>query len=621
MFSRASGPPAREPLAHLSQLLLLTLLTGCGAGHLATSNPIGSATSLTGHVVGGQQPVTGATIQLYAAGLTSIASTATPLLTRSVLTDSNGNFTITGDYTCPSNSAPVYIVATGGNPGLSGNVTNSALTLVTTLGNCANLTSSTFINLNEVTTAAAAWALAPFAQSATQLGAPSTNLTGLNNAFLTAGNLAESSTGLSPGVNLPAGAAVNSSKIYALANILATCVNSSGGTPCTSLFSTATPPSSTPPTDTFQATLSIVTHPSNNVAALFNLIPPTPPFAVGLATAPSDWTLFIKFKNGGMSAPSSLDVDASGNIWVANYFGSASVFSSTGAPIFASGITGSGLQHSYGLAIDAQNNAWITNEDSSSAVNHKLGSISVINSSGQPVSGPDGFTTGGLNYPVAIAIDTNNTAWVVNYGNASVTLLDSSGASLSGATGYGSSHLLFPIAVAVDASHNAWIANQSGNTVTRISPDGASITDFACCDGAAGVAIDQNANVWVANYYGNSISQISGTGAIISNGSYTGNSINHPQGIAIDGAGSVWVASFRGPSLTQLAGSTATSPGAALSPASGWAPDANLVEAFDLAVDASGSIWVTGFGDDTLTQFVGIATPIKTPRLGPPQLP
>jgi hypothetical protein len=47
-------------------------------------------------------------------------------------------------------------------------------------------TSSTNIVINEATSAAAAWALSPFAASMTNIGASSTNLTGITNAFATA---------------------------------------------------------------------------------------------------------------------------------------------------------------------------------------------------------------------------------------------------------------------------------------------------------------------------------------------------------------------------------------------------------------------------------------------------
>jgi hypothetical protein len=42
-----------------------------------------------------------------------------------------------------------------------------------------------------------------------------------------------------------------------------------------------------------------------------------------------------------------------------------------------------------------------------------------------------------------------------------------------------------------------------------------------------------------------------------------------------------------------------------------------------LAIDASGSVWVSNsaMNANTLTQFVGLASPVKTPLLGPPVRP
>jgi DNA-binding beta-propeller fold protein YncE len=50
--------------------------------------------------------------------------------------------------------------------------------------------------------------------------------------------------------------------------------------------------------------------------------------------------------------------------------------------------------------------------------------------------------------------------------------------------------------------------------------------------------------------------------------------------------------------------------------------DAGLGAPFAVAVDASGNLWVTNSnGANTVTVFIGLATPVKTPLLGPPQLP
>lgn len=93
------------------------------------------------------------------------------------------------------------------------------------------------------------------------------------------------------------------------------------------------------------------------------------------------------------------------------------------------------------------------------------------------------------------------------------------------------------------------------------------------------------------------------------------------HGIAVDGAGTVWVTNYRAPYLTELAGAGANAPGAALSPARGLGGDAGLLEAYGLAVDASGNVWVSSAGSDTVTKFIGLAVPVKTPLLGLPRVP
>jgi len=126
-----------------------------------------------------------------------------------------GAFSIMGLYTCPSASAQMYLVATGGDSGAG---TNSSLALMAALGSCGNLSLSTFVNIDEVTTVAAVYSLAPF--TATNSGTPgasvgtsSTNSQGLTQAFATANNLVNTASGLPSGASLPAGATIPSAEL------------------------------------------------------------------------------------------------------------------------------------------------------------------------------------------------------------------------------------------------------------------------------------------------------------------------------------------------------------------------------------------------------------------------
>jgi hypothetical protein len=184
-------------------------LAGCTMGQIQLSGAAasgGGATGMkiTGGVHGGEQPVIGATLQLYAAGAPAMpvsgSSTGgygqgavslipagsmtvsssnnyfpggasgctyttgnTNACTALPQTDSTGSFSITGDYTCPATASQIYMVATGGNPG--GGTSNPAIALMAGLGTCAangNLGASRVIDVDEVTTVATVWALQQF---------------------------------------------------------------------------------------------------------------------------------------------------------------------------------------------------------------------------------------------------------------------------------------------------------------------------------------------------------------------------------------------------------------------------------------------------------------------------
>ena len=111
--------------------MVMLALSGCG---LTINNPAfggvspvpsptpaaaDSSPPIHGHVGGAQWSVSASNIQLYSIGTQGTASSAHPLLTKGVVTDANGDFTITGGYVCPSPTSVLYLVATGGNPGLA----------------------------------------------------------------------------------------------------------------------------------------------------------------------------------------------------------------------------------------------------------------------------------------------------------------------------------------------------------------------------------------------------------------------------------------------------------------------------------------------------------------------
>lgn len=616
--------PAR--LATICMALIVACgIAGCGSGTSTSSQSStsptgpsgGSGLSFGGKVLAGTLPMVGTSVQLYSAGAVGDGQGSTALLSSALTTGNQGEFTVPSGYSCPASTSLLYIVASGGSPG-AGTATNNAVVFLAAVGACGQVTASSQFVVNEVTTVAAAYALAQFAGSSASVGASATNAAGLQNAFATAAVLADGTTGSSPGSSFATNGSSPAATIDTVANLLDGCAAAGGGA-CSTLFSAATPSSTgSAPTNTLDAALSVVRHPASNVASLYADSLVSTPFSPALASMPADWTLFVNYTGGGLSVPTGLGIDSTGNVWVANYFNVASVFSPLGKPLVAQGITGSGLSASYGLAVDANNHAWIPNEPSVSAGGN---SVSVVDEAGVSYAGSSGFSAGGLDYPVAVAIDTDGSAWLANLGNSSLTHLSSAGLTLNGTTGYASLLLMTPDAVAIDNTHHVWVANHDGSTVIKVASDGSSFTSYACCNSPSAVALDQSGNVWVANYGNDSISEISPTGTVLSSGAYTGSGLNHPQGLAIDGAGNVWIANYRGVSVTELMGATMATPGAAISPSGGLGAGAALSGAYAIAVDASGNLWITNFSSSVLTEFVGVATPVKTPLIGLPSAP
>ncbi len=309
--------PVRSKFDVLRLLCLcgLQLLISCGS----VNQPVKvHLSSLSGVVYGGQQPISDSLVQLYAVGTTADGAVATPLISATVTTsDGSGNasnsnanagnrfnalpigtFTITGDYQCPSASTQVYLVSVGGNPGLASGTNNPNIAIMAALGSCGNLTPSTYLYVNELTTVGSIAPLANFMSSYGAIGSSPSDAAQLTAAMSEVSEYTNVGTGSVPGPTLPAGYYASSTEIITLGDIIANCVNSAGGVAgdgsyCGQLFTLATPTGGTAPTDTIGAILNIVKNPTLNVCSIFYLVGPSEPFEPTLAACPKTWELPI----------------------------------------------------------------------------------------------------------------------------------------------------------------------------------------------------------------------------------------------------------------------------------------------------------------------------------------
>jgi hypothetical protein len=274
-------------------------LSGCSVGRVIPS--AGSQTvalHMQGKLHGGQQPVVGATIQLYDISLSG-GFGAVPMIGSTVTSDANGGFTITGEYSCTTGGATgpdqVYLVATGGD---AGSGANADLVMMTALGNCDSLTASTFIWVNEVTTAATIFAYVDDFDQTQTGGANITNVFDGNEYtnFLT---LVDPATGVALTNN---GAGVQL-QLNALANTISVCVNSATdvqtghSAACDTLIAMANGGSNTPASsDSSQAMYLMAAYPGYDPTDEFNYGSANPPFQPTLTAAPqSGWDLGIDY--------------------------------------------------------------------------------------------------------------------------------------------------------------------------------------------------------------------------------------------------------------------------------------------------------------------------------------
>jgi hypothetical protein len=247
----------------------------------------------SGSVLGGGQPVANATIQLYSVGTADDGAAATPLLTKTIRTDAKGNFSIAGGYSCTA-ASEVYVTATGGSPGAG--LTNANLAMMTALGPCSSVSSMKSIVVNELTTVAAANALAAYMTSYTAVGSGASDVGELNAAFTLASELVDPATGTSPGLEVPSGYTVPVEEIDTLGDVMTTCVNSGGGTAgdgsaCGNFFSLTTPPGTPAPTNTIAALLDLAKNPALNTEELYQLTSQAPPYLPVMSGLPVDFAI------------------------------------------------------------------------------------------------------------------------------------------------------------------------------------------------------------------------------------------------------------------------------------------------------------------------------------------
>ncbi len=589
--------------------------------------------------------------------------------------DSNGNYYVTsgaggafsleaGSYTCTSGQQ-VYLYSIGGN---TGSGTNSAAGEMAILGQCP--ASGTLADLvpdvlmNEVTTVAAAYVMAPYASDATHVSddeAASGNPTaaqakqGLAAAFAEAAQLVNVATGKAytkaPNSNETQVAceegglstmplldiAVPQAKIDTLANILQACVNSNDASPanCTTLFNNTElngiprQPNVSALTDTATAAIAMAQKPGLNVSNLATLQTASPyyvPFLTVSTNSPVDLGITLQYTGAALChGPAGLAVDAQGTVWMPN--------SSASNPVTPAG--------SYSITGIGSNGTLVTTSNNGTYINSQFGSLRgltidptgdlwVVSSNGLSKvkltnDAPTSVTTytSNLSNPVGAVSDGSGNIWVANAVSSGASYLTEYVSGV-GTKFTASNDIGDPLAINIDGQGNIWTidALKSGSTfdgladnATAISSSGTVLLNGRSGSGPAifessQMAADNNGYMWLAGGEDPTVvyATTSNTPGYTTLTSLSGAEVS---GIAMDGYSNIWVtnsaSSAAGNGLYEI-----LEPNVNTVPLTTFPLSVGSANPSYVAVDGSGNVWTVSSAG-TLTETVGSAEPLTTP--------
>jgi len=553
---------------------------------------------------------------------------------------------------------------------------NPAVVNLALLGLCPssgaqNFSYLNFVFMNEVSTVAAAYALAPFASTtanndALHIGTSSTNLIGLQNAALTAANLYDIQggnvgTGNDGDVHIARSVTPNGgygtvpqTLLNTLGNILANCVDSANtynaayattgtasaqcsGTASTGLFYNARSDGTlavtgTTPNDTATAAINIAHYPGGAgtntgfASNIYNSITGNVPFLPQLSSAPHDFAVGILYTAPGSNV-SDVEVDGTGNIWtVGNGSNKVYELSPTAGFTTYSPPAGSTVSNAFqtGLAVDAtSSNVYVpagagmlkfipgtltgTLVTASNNTNASMVAIDGAGNNLYVANTEANLLAGSVSNETASFLSKESVTGVAAGGNFPIT-----GSTCTNQIQY----------VILDASNNVWTNNQFSNNNHICRYDSSGNLAYALdIPGSTfplsyGGAVDAGGNFWFSEKDNSALYKI----AAGTTGTYsgvcttgctqaTGGTISTPFAAAVDGANNVWITnSGTSPaSIVEFNNSAVAITPSYLS-GTGYGNDYLYLQ-----VDQAGNLWGASYIGTNIVEYVGVATPAAMP--------
>jgi len=302
----------------------------------------------------------------------------------------------------------------------------------------------------------------------------------------------------------------------------------SSGTSSTSLIITVSP-----------AAPIISYTPSTNVYSVGAVIPTlTPTNTGGAVTGYSYSSTGTTLTGATLAGPSLMTIDASGNIYVANWnnktvsrWNSSHTYLGT----FGTGIT---MSNPEGIVFDSAGNAYV--EDTGSGDVYKFNSAGVYQST----------IITGLSHPLGISINSSDQLFIATYVytspyTSSVTKYSTSGTLLQTIS---NTNMNESDGVAIDGSGNIFVLNRGNNLtgtnqgyVTEYNSAGTYLGVFSSgYNDPLAISVDPSGNVFVADSHNDEVKIYSSTGVLLN--TLTG--FTDVEGFVADSNGNLYVSDF-----------------------------------------------------------------------------
>jgi uncharacterized protein (TIGR03437 family) len=303
-----------------------------------------------------------------------------------------------------------------------------------------------------------------------------------------------------------------------------------------------------------------------------------------------------------------------------------------------------GLSAPTAVVVDSSGNVYIAEPSDGrirevSTIKGKIDINTIVDLDGTLGFGGDGSTatTAQLNRPTGVAVDGSGNIYIADSFNNRIRVAQAGGNiktfagngvySYAGDGGAATSaQLNSPQAVAVDSSGNYYIADAGNNVVREVSAagvittvagngtagmgtDGSAATS-APLSGPQGLALDSSGILYIADTGNSRVLKVSGgTIATVAGGAATSTQLYAPVGLAFDAAGNLYIADTDNNVVRKLAKGTLST--VAGNGQQGYSGDGGVATAAQLsypqgvALDRAGNLYIT----DTLNYAIRMVTP------------